>query len=106
MIITSHLCHENNSSSAQASASDPEIIYLSISTPPLSPEVLLRNGLPDCTLQDIRRWYCDIADIVEPPKEGFVLTLRLDFAKLPQSRGMKSSFSMFILARRYLHSGI
>ncbi|XP_017700487.2 actin-related protein 2/3 complex subunit 2B isoform X1 [Phoenix dactylifera] len=70
----------------QASASDPEIIYLSISTPPLSPEVLLRNGLPDCTLQDIRRGYCDIADIVEPPKEGFVLTLRLDFAKLPHSR--------------------
>ncbi|EHA8587102.1 putative protein BREAST CANCER SUSCEPTIBILITY 1 [Cocos nucifera] len=46
----------------------------------------LQGSNSDDLHEDIRRGYRDIADIVEPPKEGFVLTLRLDFAKLPQSR--------------------
>ncbi|XP_020259873.1 actin-related protein 2/3 complex subunit 2B isoform X2 [Asparagus officinalis] len=66
----------------QASASDPQIVYLSISTPPLSPEASLSPGLPECTMRDIKSTYSDYAEIVEPPRTGFLLTLRLNFAKI------------------------
>lgn len=76
-------------SSAQASASNPQFVYLSISTPPLSPEALFSNRLPEYTLQDIKRAYPDFAEIVEPPRTGFILTLGLNFGKFPHRKGMK-----------------
>ncbi|XP_072955603.1 actin-related protein 2/3 complex subunit 2B isoform X2 [Typha angustifolia] len=69
----------------QVLASDPANIYLSILIPPLSLEVPHSNGLPDRTLQDIRRMYSNVAEIMEPPKEGFILTLKLNFGRLPRS---------------------
>ncbi|XP_077250817.1 actin-related protein C2B isoform X2 [Tasmannia lanceolata] len=69
----------------RASASDPGRIYLSVSTPPLSPEVLLSNGLANSTSQTVKRVYSDIVEVIEPPREGFLLTLRFDFNKLPQA---------------------
>ncbi|KAG2573313.1 hypothetical protein PVAP13_7KG242100 [Panicum virgatum] len=49
----------------EASASDPENAYLSISTPPLSHE---------------------FAEVVEPPREGYVLTLKLNFSGLARPK--------------------
>ncbi|OAY63389.1 Actin-related protein 2/3 complex subunit 2B, partial [Ananas comosus] len=68
----------------QVSPSDPEDIRLSVLTPPLSAEASYSNGLPDCTLQDIRRKYSNFAEVIEPPREGFLLTLKLNFARLPR----------------------
>ncbi|XP_020084384.1 actin-related protein 2/3 complex subunit 2B isoform X2 [Ananas comosus] len=68
----------------QVSPSDPEDIRLSVLTPPLSADASYSNGLPDCTLQDIRRKYSNFAEVIEPPREGFLLTLKLNFARLPR----------------------
>lgn len=76
------------SSFLQVSPSDPEDIRLSVLTPPLSAEASYSNGLPDCTLQDIRRKYSNFAEVIEPPREGFLLTLKLNFARLPRVKGM------------------
>ncbi|KAJ0970428.1 hypothetical protein J5N97_023305 [Dioscorea zingiberensis] len=67
----------------QALASEPQNIYLSVLTPPLSPEFLLTNSLPNYLLHDIKNMYSDIVEIIIPPKEGFLLTMRLAVAKFP-----------------------
>ncbi|XP_020575073.1 actin-related protein 2/3 complex subunit 2B-like [Phalaenopsis equestris] len=72
----------------QASASNPSIIYLSISMLSLTPEVMLQHGLPKSTLTEIGRTLLNFAEVVETPKDGYMLTLRLRFNRLPQNTGM------------------
>ncbi|KAG9445772.1 hypothetical protein H6P81_011900 [Aristolochia fimbriata] len=67
----------------KGSASEAQELYLSITIPSLSPEVLPVKDLQHNTLQTIRKAYSSVAEIVEPPREGFQLTLRLDFRKFP-----------------------
>ncbi|KAM7259952.1 hypothetical protein ACFE04_015693 [Oxalis oulophora] len=71
----------------KSSASEPYLIYLSISTPLLSQEVMLSRGLSDYTEQMIKEACSDVVDIVQPAKEGFQVTLKLDFRKLPRGKG-------------------
>ncbi|CAN6235601.1 unnamed protein product [Urochloa humidicola] len=68
----------------QASASDPENVFLSISTPSLSHEASPSSGsgVPEATLQETRKAYRKFAEVVEPPREGYVLTLKLNFSGL------------------------
>ncbi|GLT42114.1 hypothetical protein SLA2020_161340 [Shorea laevis] len=70
----------------QSSASDPHYTYLSISTPLLSPGVLLSHGLSQYTIQTIKGISPDVLEIVEPAKEGYQLTLRLNLAKIPHGK--------------------
>ncbi|KAM3368876.1 hypothetical protein ACQJBY_017035 [Aegilops geniculata] len=70
----------------QASASDPENVYLSISTPSLSHEASPSTGLPEFTLQEARKTYHKFAEIVEPAKEGYALTLKLNFSGLARPK--------------------
>ncbi|XP_021290730.1 actin-related protein 2/3 complex subunit 2B isoform X1 [Herrania umbratica] len=72
----------------KSSASDPQFTYLSISTPLLTQEVLLSYGLSPYTMQMVREISADVLEIVEPAKEGYQLTLRLDFSRIP--RGIDS----------------
>ncbi|KAK9009440.1 hypothetical protein V6N11_035972 [Hibiscus sabdariffa] len=69
----------------KSSASEP-FTYLSISTPLLSRGVFLSYRLSPCTLKTIREISSDVLDIVEPPTDGYQLTLRLDFSKLPHNK--------------------
>ncbi|XP_017975377.1 PREDICTED: actin-related protein 2/3 complex subunit 2B isoform X3 [Theobroma cacao] len=68
----------------KSSASDPQFTYLSISTPLLTQGVLLSYGLSPYTTQMVREISADFLEIVEPAKEGYQLTLRLDFSKIPR----------------------
>ncbi|KAG8065279.1 hypothetical protein GUJ93_ZPchr0004g38326 [Zizania palustris] len=70
----------------QVSMSDSENVYLSISTPSLSPETSPPSGLPEITLQETRKMYHKYAEIIEPPKEGFALTLKLNFSGLTRPK--------------------
>lgn len=76
----------------QASETDPDNIYLSISTPSLSHEALPATGLPEFTLQEARKLYHKFAEIVEPTKEGYALTLKLNFSGLTRPKGISQSF--------------
>ncbi|KAJ8499597.1 hypothetical protein OPV22_010149 [Ensete ventricosum] len=69
----------------QASASSPQIVNLSTWMPPLSPQ-FSSDCLPDCALQDVKRVYLDSAQVVEPSKQGYMLTLRINFAEFPQRK--------------------
>uniref|UniRef100_A0ACD5V642 Uncharacterized protein n=1 Tax=Avena sativa TaxID=4498 RepID=A0ACD5V642_AVESA len=73
----------------QASAEDPENVQLSISTPSLSHEAAPSTGLPEFTLEETRKAYGAFAEVVEPARDGYALTLRLNFSSLarPKDRG-------------------
>jgi hypothetical protein len=67
-------------------------VFLSISTPSLSHEAAAPSssssgGLPELTLQETRKTYGRFAEIVEPPREGYVLTLKLNFSGLTRPKG-------------------
>ncbi|KAJ4955218.1 hypothetical protein NE237_012001 [Protea cynaroides] len=70
----------------QASQSDPHHVYLSVSTPILSKGIILCDGLPPTTLQTVQRTYPSIVEIIEPPKEGYQLTLKIKFDKIPHGK--------------------
>ncbi|CAL5068850.1 unnamed protein product [Urochloa decumbens] len=73
----------------EASASDPENVFLSISTPSLSHEASpssSSSGLPEATVQETRKAYPKFAEVVEPPREGYVLTLKLNFSGLTRRK--------------------
>ncbi|KAL6652402.1 hypothetical protein ACP70R_011327 [Stipagrostis hirtigluma subsp. patula] len=71
----------------EASASDPENVYLSISTPSLSHEASPSpSGLPESTLQEARKLYHKFAEIIQPPEDGYALTLKLNFSGLARPK--------------------
>ncbi|EES12487.2 actin-related protein 2/3 complex subunit 2B isoform X1 [Sorghum bicolor] len=76
----------------EASVSDPENVFLSISTPSLSHEAAAPSSssaasrLPELTLQETRKTYGRFAEIVEPPREGYALTLKLNFSGLARPK--------------------
>ncbi|KAK2985210.1 hypothetical protein RJ640_010499, partial [Escallonia rubra] len=70
----------------QASLSEPNNTYLSISTPLLSQGVLLSHGLPRHATEMFEGIPPDVLEIVEPAREGYQLTLRLDLARIPRKK--------------------
>ncbi|KAJ4722780.1 Arp2/3 complex 34 kDa subunit [Melia azedarach] len=70
----------------QSSVSDPHHAYLSISTPLLTQGDLLSYGLSHYTMEMIKGISSDVVEIVQPAKEGYQLTLRLDLSKIPRSK--------------------
>lgn len=70
----------------QSSASDQYKTYLSISTPLLSHGPQLSYELPNSAIEVVKGMYPDVVEVVEPAREGYHLTLRLDFAKIPHGK--------------------
>ncbi|KAF2314015.1 hypothetical protein GH714_021531 [Hevea brasiliensis] len=70
----------------QSPAADPNHNYLSISTPLLSHGVLHSYGFSPYTIRMLKEVCSDAVEIVEPPREGYQLTLKLDFSKIPSEK--------------------
>ncbi|XP_050216736.1 actin-related protein 2/3 complex subunit 2B [Mercurialis annua] len=70
----------------QSSGADPHHNFLSISTPLLSQGPLQSYGLSPYTIQTIKEVCSDAVEIIEPPQEGYQLTLKLNFAKIPSEK--------------------
>ncbi|KAE8659437.1 Actin-related protein 2/3 complex subunit 2A [Hibiscus syriacus] len=68
----------------QVSVKNPHILQLSLSlpTPPL--ETVFVGGLPFGAIEAIKAAYGVIVQILDPPRDGFNLTLKLNLSKLPQ----------------------
>lgn len=71
----------------QSSISEAHHIYLSIATPLLSQGVLLSDGLSPYTVEMVKQICSHAVDIIEPAKEGYQLTLRIDSAKILHGEG-------------------
>ena len=53
------------------------------------------QGLSHLTIEMVEGICSDVVEIVEPAKQGYQLTLRLDFAKIPNSKGLIFIFIFF-----------
>ncbi|KAK4356974.1 hypothetical protein RND71_022584 [Anisodus tanguticus] len=87
-IDTDHHLHEFGSVEyyIQSLVSDPDHTYLSISTPILSQAFLISTRLSRYTIEKVKAISAEVVEIVEPPKEGYQLTLQLNFARMPRGK--------------------
>ncbi|PON44647.1 Actin-related protein 2/3 complex subunit [Parasponia andersonii] len=69
----------------QVSMKNPHHVLLSVSLPTPPPETVsaFYGGLPFGALEAIKIAYSGIVQILDPPRDGFNLTLRLNLSKLP-----------------------
>ncbi|KAK9707325.1 hypothetical protein RND81_07G189300 [Saponaria officinalis] len=66
----------------QASAKNPHILLLSVSLPSPPPGAMFDGGLPSGAIEAIKAAYGTVVQILDPPKDGFNLTMKLNFTKL------------------------
>lgn len=68
----------------QASMKNPQLLLLSLSLPTPPPETLFVGGLPPGAIEAVKVAYGVVVKIIDPPKDGYNLTLRMNLSKLPQ----------------------
>ncbi|PIA60173.1 hypothetical protein AQUCO_00400808v1 [Aquilegia coerulea] len=68
----------------QVSTRYPQFMQLSMSLPTPPPETVFYDGLPFGAIEAIKATYGLIAQILDPPKDGYNLTMKLNLAKLPE----------------------
>ncbi|KAH9609154.1 hypothetical protein KSS87_002380 [Heliosperma pusillum] len=66
----------------QVSVKTPHILLLSVSLPSPPPGAMFVGGLPSGAIEAIKAAYGTVAHILDPPKDGFNLTMKLNFTKL------------------------
>ena len=69
---------------------NPHILLLSLSLPTPPPEAMFVGGLPVGAIEAIKAAYGTIVQILDPPKDTYNLTLKLNFNKLPSNEGVMS----------------
>ncbi|TKY53681.1 Actin-related protein 2/3 complex subunit 2B [Spatholobus suberectus] len=69
----------------QSQASNTQVAYLSISLPPLCYGVL-PNELSSYTIEMVKGLCPNVVEIVEPAKEGYQLTLKLNLNQIPRNK--------------------
>ncbi|XP_057865664.1 actin-related protein 2/3 complex subunit 2A isoform X2 [Cryptomeria japonica] len=67
----------------QSSIADPQYVELSISLPSWPQESICSGGLPFGAIEAVKGAYGSSIEIIDPPEEGFQLTLAIDLAKFP-----------------------
>ncbi|KAF3671396.1 Actin-related protein 2/3 complex subunit 2A [Capsicum annuum] len=89
----------------QGSVKTPNVLLLSVSFPIPPPETILFGGLPLGALEAIKAAYGVVAQILDPPRDGFNLTLKLNLAKLPSDEEQKNALLTKIASVREVVMG-
>lgn len=71
---------------------NPNLLFLSLTLPTPPPEAVSFGGLPPGAIEAIKGSYGVVAQILDPPRDGFSLTMKLNLSKLPPDEGSTSSF--------------
>nr|XP_043611123.1 actin-related protein 2/3 complex subunit 2B [Erigeron canadensis] len=87
-LAVEHTLHEFGSLQyhIQSHASEAHNAYVSISTPLLSTGSSILHGLPQHVMETVKKVGPGVIEIVEPPRSGYQLTLKLDFNKIPRKK--------------------
>ncbi|KAL5997604.1 Actin-related protein 2/3 complex subunit 2A [Asimina triloba] len=80
----------------QFSVKHPLIMRLSVSLPAPPPEAVFFNGLPFGAIDAIKATYGLLVQILDPPKDGYNLTMKINLSKLPPNEGSASFFPKFL----------
>ncbi|XP_049353793.1 actin-related protein 2/3 complex subunit 2A [Solanum verrucosum] len=89
----------------QGSVKNPNVLLLSVSLPIPPPETVLFGGLPLGALEAIKAAYGVVAQILDPPRDGFNLTLKLNLSKLPPDEEQKHALLTKIASVREVVMG-
>ncbi|OAY26606.1 actin-related protein 2/3 complex subunit 2A isoform X1 [Manihot esculenta] len=84
----------------QVSTKNPNVLLLSVSLPIPPPETVFLGGLPFGAIEAIKAAYGVIVQILDPPRDGFNLTLKLNLSKLPPDEGLRHSLLVKIASVR------
>ncbi|KAL5720095.1 Actin-related protein 2/3 complex subunit 2A [Ranunculus cassubicifolius] len=68
----------------QVSTRYPQFMQLSMSLPTPPPETVFYDGLPFGAIEAVKATYGLIAQILDPPKDGYNLTMKLNLENLPE----------------------
>lgn len=82
----------NAGSLSQVSTKSTNILLLSLSLPSPPPETAFPGGLPPGSIEAIKSSYGTLVQILDPPRDGFNLTLKVNLSKLPPDEGRQVSF--------------
>lgn len=74
-------------SNPQATLKNPNTLLVSLSLPTPPPETVFFGGLPQGAIEAIKAAYGVVLQILDPPRDGFNLTLKLNLSKLPPNEG-------------------
>ncbi|KAJ6933984.1 hypothetical protein NC651_009140 [Populus alba x Populus x berolinensis] len=84
------------------SMKNPNVLLLSVSLPIPPPEAVFIGGLPFGAIEALKAAYGVVVQILDPPRDGFNLTLKLNLGKLPLDEGSTSSFPKhWVLQERF-----
>ncbi|KAL1532881.1 Actin-related protein 2/3 complex subunit 2A [Salvia divinorum] len=71
----------------QASVKNPNFLLLSLSLPARPPETVFFGGLPQGAIEAIKAAYGVVLQVLDPPRDGYNLTVKLNLSKLPPDEG-------------------
>lgn len=89
---------DESSGGSQISMKKPQVMVLSVSLPIPPPEAIFHSGLPVGAIEAIKVAYGPIVQILDPPKDGYNLTMKLYLSKLPSDEGSASFLSKVIMS--------
>ncbi|XP_030481019.2 actin-related protein 2/3 complex subunit 2A isoform X1 [Cannabis sativa] len=84
----------------QVSVKNPHHVLLSVSLPTPPPETAFVGGLPLGALEAIKIAYSGFVQVLDPPRDGFNLTLKLNLSKLPPDEEYKHAILIKIASVR------
>lgn len=73
------------------------MLVLSVSLPIPPPETVFFDGLPFGAIEAIKAAYGQVVQILDPPKDGYNLTMKLNLSKLPSDEGPTRFLSKVIM---------
>nr|XP_043618020.1 actin-related protein 2/3 complex subunit 2A [Erigeron canadensis] len=89
----------------QASIKNPHLLHLSVSLPTPPPETAFSNGLPLGAIEAIKAAYGTVVHILDPPRDGFNLTVKLNLSKLPPNEENRQALLVKIASVREVVMG-
>ncbi|OIV93691.1 hypothetical protein TanjilG_16542 [Lupinus angustifolius] len=84
----------------QVSIKNPHILLLSVSLPTPSSETIFIRGLPFGAIEAIKAAYGGLVQILDPPRDAFNLTLKINLSKLPANQEQKHAFLVKVASIR------
>ncbi|KAG1346443.1 actin-related protein 2/3 complex subunit 2A [Cocos nucifera] len=84
----------------QISMKKPQVMALSVSLPIPPPEAIFYSGLPVGAIEAIKAAYGPIVQILDPPKDGYNLTMKLYLSKLPSDEEQRQALLVKIASVR------
>jgi actin related protein 2/3 complex subunit 2 len=82
----------------QFSMRNTKVMVLSVALPLAPPEAILYDGLPLGAIDAIKAAYGTVVQILDPPKDGFDLTMKINLTKLPSDEGSRVPFPRLSLS--------